>query len=122
MNVRPIVVGTIWRRLVSKLVMKGVGKEMSKYLNDFQFGVEVLGGAKAILHSVNRLLTERHDDESFSMLTLDFYNVFNLVDRSALLHEVRLRCPSISLWVEFLYGQAARLYLGSTHIRSSTWV
>jgi hypothetical protein len=46
------------------------------------------------------------------MLIVDFSNAFNMVDRSALLQEVRVRCPSISLWVEFLYGQAARLYLG----------
>ncbi|XP_052627549.1 uncharacterized protein LOC128134140 [Lactuca sativa] len=95
---------------------------MAKYLNDFQFGVGVSGGAEAILHSANRLLNERHDDKSLSMLTIDFSNAFNLVDRSALLHEVRLRCPSISLWVDFLYGQAARLCLGNTHIRSSTGV
>ncbi|MCI61124.1 hypothetical protein A2U01_0082380, partial [Trifolium medium] len=35
----PIAVGTIWRRLVSKVVMKGVGKDLAKYLNDFQFGL-----------------------------------------------------------------------------------
>ncbi|GJY77413.1 hypothetical protein Tco_0482529 [Tanacetum coccineum] len=29
-EIRPIAVGKIWRRLVSKLAMKGVGKEMSK--------------------------------------------------------------------------------------------
>ncbi|GKB51931.1 hypothetical protein Tco_0902684 [Tanacetum coccineum] len=46
-------VSTIWRRLVSKVSMKGVGKEMSKYLSDFQFGVEVSGGAEAVLHRVN---------------------------------------------------------------------
>jgi len=38
-EIRPIAVGTIWRRLVSKVAMKGVGKDMAKYLNDFQFGV-----------------------------------------------------------------------------------
>lgn len=43
-GIRPIVVGTIWRRLVSKVAMKGVGKEMTQYLNDFQFGVCVSGG------------------------------------------------------------------------------
>lgn len=32
---RPITIGTIWIHLVSKAVMKGVGKEMAKYLNDF---------------------------------------------------------------------------------------
>ena len=95
---------------------------MAKYLNDFQFGVGVLGGAEAVLRNINRVLSESHTDESLSMLTVDFSNAFNLVDRSALLHEVRLRCPSISLWVEFLYGQAARLYLGNTHIKSSTGV
>ncbi|GJS87392.1 hypothetical protein Tco_0770028 [Tanacetum coccineum] len=67
---------------------EGVGKEMSKYLSDFQFGVGVSGGAEAILHSVNRVLSEYHNDGSLAMLTVDFSNAFNLVDRSALLHEV----------------------------------
>ncbi|GJS64234.1 hypothetical protein Tco_0678798 [Tanacetum coccineum] len=51
-------------RLVSKVAMKGVGKEMSK------------------------LLSEYHNDGSLAMLTMDFSNAFNLVDRSALLYEV----------------------------------
>ncbi|KAL4583664.1 hypothetical protein LXL04_008246 [Taraxacum kok-saghyz] len=102
--------------------MKGVGKEMTKYLNDFQFGVGVSGGAEAVLHSVNRVMREHQADGSFSMLTVDFSNAFNVVDRSALLHEVRRRCHSISLWVDFLYGQAARLYIGDKHIWSATGV
>jgi len=121
-GIHPIAVGTIWRRLVSKVAMKVVGKDMAKYLNEFQFGVGVLGGAESILHSVNRLLNLRHEDGSLTMLTVDFSNAFNLVDRSALLREVRLRCPSISLWVEFLYGQAARLYLGDGQIMPATGV
>ncbi|KAJ0770727.1 putative reverse transcriptase domain, exostosin [Helianthus annuus] len=107
---------------ITAVAMKGVGKEMTKYLNDFQFGVGVSGGAEAILHSVNRVLSERHTDGSLAMLTVDFSNAFNQVDRSALLREVRMRCPSISLWVEFLYGQPARLYLGDGHIWSTTGV
>jgi hypothetical protein len=83
--------------------MNGVSKDATKYLNDFQFGVGISGGAEASLHSANRLLTQRHDDGSLAMLTVDFSNAFNMVDMSALLHEVRVRCPSISLWVEFLY-------------------
>nr|GEY04309.1 hypothetical protein [Tanacetum cinerariifolium] len=69
------------------VAMKGVGKEMSKYLSDFQFRVRVSGGAEAILHSVNRALSEYHNDGSLAMLNVDFSNAFNLVDRSALLHE-----------------------------------
>jgi len=92
------------------------------YSYDFQFGVGVSGGAETILHNVNRLLNLRHGDGSLTMLTVDFSNAFNLVDRSALLRDARLRCPSISLWVEFLYGQAASLYLGVGHIMSATGV
>ncbi|KAD3066955.1 hypothetical protein E3N88_34835 [Mikania micrantha] len=110
-GIRPIVVGMIWRRLVSKAAMRGVGKEMAKYLGDFQFGVGVPSGPEAVLHSANRFLNEFHSDGSLAMLTVDFTNAFNLVSRTALLHEVRTRCPSISLWVDFLYGQPARLYV-----------
>jgi hypothetical protein len=121
-GIRPIAVGTIWRRLVSKVAMKGVGKEMTNYLNDFQFGVGVSGGAEAVLHSANRVLNACHSDGSLAMLTVDFSNAFNLVDRTKLLREVRSRCPSISLWVEFLYGQASRLYVGDEYIWSTTGV
>ncbi|GJV79785.1 putative reverse transcriptase domain-containing protein [Tanacetum coccineum] len=86
------------------------------------YGVGVSGGAEAVLHSANRVLSEYHNDGSLAMLTVDFSNAFNLVDRLALLHEVRVRCPSISLWVDFLYGQATRLYIGDTHIWSPTGV
>ncbi|XP_021991104.1 uncharacterized protein LOC110887846 [Helianthus annuus] len=102
--------------------MKGVGKEMAKYLGDFQFGVGIPCGAEAVLHSANRFLNEYHQDGSLAMLTVDFSNAFNLVDRTALLYEVRKRCPSISTWVDFLYGQPARLYVGDEYIWSFTGV
>nr|GEZ78006.1 hypothetical protein [Tanacetum cinerariifolium] len=89
-EIQPIAVGTIWRRLVSKVAMKGVGKEMLKYLSDFQFGVGVLGSAESILHSINWVFSEYHNDGSLAMLTVDFSNAFNLMDRSALLHELLL--------------------------------
>lgn len=69
-GIRPIAVGTIWRRLVSKVAMKGVGKDMVKYLNDFQFGVGVSGGAEAVLHSANRVLCKNHDNGSLTLLAV----------------------------------------------------
>nr|GEW42766.1 hypothetical protein [Tanacetum cinerariifolium] len=41
----------------------------------------------AILHNVNRVLSEYHNDGSLAMLTVDFSNAFNLGDRSELLDE-----------------------------------
>ena len=55
-DIRPIAVGTVWRRLVSKVASSSVGDSMNSYLQDFQFGVGVPGGCEAVLHSVNRLI------------------------------------------------------------------
>ncbi|GJX36459.1 hypothetical protein Tco_0248016 [Tanacetum coccineum] len=54
-GIRPIVVGTIWRRLVSKVSVVMIGHSLDGYLNDLQFGVRVPGGGEAILHVVNLL-------------------------------------------------------------------
>ena len=121
-GIRPIAVGGIWRRLVSKVAMRKIGKEMSAYLGDFQYGVGVPNGAEAILHSANRFLNAFRDDGSLAMLTVDFSNAFNMVDRTILLREVSIRCPSIYQWVQFLYAQPARLYVGDTCIGAYTGV
>lgn len=77
--------------------MKEVCKDMTKYLIDFQFSVGVSSGAEAIFPCANKVSSHRHGDDSLIMFTIDFFIPFNLVDRSALLREVRLRCPFISL-------------------------
>ncbi|KAD4178261.1 hypothetical protein E3N88_26852 [Mikania micrantha] len=119
-GIRPIAVGGIWRRLVSKVAMKKVGKEMTQYLGDHQFGVGVPNGAEAVLHSANRFLNSFHADGSLALLTVDFSNAFNMVDRTTFLQEVHQRCPSIYQWVQFLYAQPARLYVGNECIGATT--
>ncbi|GJS42873.1 hypothetical protein Tco_0567916 [Tanacetum coccineum] len=57
-GIRPIVVGTVWRRLVSKVSAVMISHSLDDYLDDLQFGVGVSGGSEAILHAVNRLIEE----------------------------------------------------------------
>nr|GEU75720.1 putative reverse transcriptase domain-containing protein [Tanacetum cinerariifolium] len=83
-EIRPIVVGIIWRRLISKVAMKGLGKEMSKYLSDFQFGVRVSSDVEAVLHSVNRVVSGYHSEGSLAMLIVDF-SVHKIRDNCKLL-------------------------------------
>ncbi|GJR22592.1 hypothetical protein Tco_0971119 [Tanacetum coccineum] len=108
--VSPIAVGTVWRRLVSKVASSSIGNSMNTYLHDFQFGVGIPGGCEAVLHSVNRLIESKGNEVGLSMLLVDFKNAFNLVDRGVLLRKTGLRLPSISPWVEFCYARPARLY------------
>lgn len=121
-GIRPIAVGTVWRRLVSKVAAQAVGKDMSTYLGDFQFGVGVPCGGESILHSVNRILHQKGNSSSMTMLLVDFSNAFNLVSRSAMLQEVRIHCPSISKWVDFCYSQPPRLYYNDSTLSSAQGV
>nr|GFA59308.1 putative reverse transcriptase domain-containing protein [Tanacetum cinerariifolium] len=89
-----------------------IGHSLDGYLNDLQFGIGVSGGGEGILHAVNRMIEDRGDDVSLSMLLMDLKNAFNLVDRKVMLEEVRLCCPDISRWVEFYYSSPAKLYYG----------
>ncbi|XP_026428293.1 uncharacterized protein LOC113324185 [Papaver somniferum] len=116
-GLRPIAVGTIWRRLCSKLAATSVTKDMTEYLA-YQYGVGIPCGGEGILHSANRLLELMGADHTRSMLLIDFSNAFNLVDRSTIIKEVRTHCPSISYWVEFCYAKPARLYY-QDHVLSS---
>ncbi|GKB90525.1 hypothetical protein Tco_0962797 [Tanacetum coccineum] len=101
-GIRPIAVGTVWRRLVFKVSAVLIGHSLDGYFHDLQFSVGVSGGGEAILHTVNRLIEGRGDDIGLSMMLVDFKNAFNLVDREVMLEEVRHRCPAISRWVWYL--------------------
>nr|GEX75790.1 hypothetical protein [Tanacetum cinerariifolium] len=86
----PIVVGTVWRCLVSKVSAIMIGHSLDSYLDGLQFGVGVAGGSEAILHSVNHLIEACEDDIGLSMLLVDFKNAFNLVDREAILYHAHM--------------------------------
>ncbi|GJZ46048.1 hypothetical protein Tco_0593644 [Tanacetum coccineum] len=111
-GIRPIAVGTVWRRLVSKVSALMIGHSLDGYLDDLQFDVGVSGGSEAILYVVNRLIEGRGNDVGLSMFLVDFKNVFNLVDQEIMLREVLLRCPAISRWVELCYSNPTRFHYG----------
>lgn len=46
-RIRPIDVGSIWTRMISKVAILVVDKDVAQYHNEFKFGVGVLGGVKA---------------------------------------------------------------------------
>ncbi|GJS64283.1 hypothetical protein Tco_0678847 [Tanacetum coccineum] len=86
-GIRPIAIDTIWRRLVSKVIVVLIGHSLDGYFNDLQFGVGVSGGGKTILHAMNHLIEGRRDDVGLSMLLVDLKNAFNLVDQEVMLEE-----------------------------------
>jgi hypothetical protein len=55
-GVRPIAVGEVWRRLVSKCANSYVSSTAASVMSPLQVGVSVQNGAEAIVHRVNDLV------------------------------------------------------------------
>ncbi|GJX31972.1 putative reverse transcriptase domain-containing protein [Tanacetum coccineum] len=91
-GIRPIAVGTVWRRLVSKVSATMIGHSLDGYLDGLQFGVGGSRRVEALIHAV--IVWLRYVEES------------------------RIRCPAISRWVGFCYSSPARLYYGEHSIWS----
>lgn len=121
-GIRPIAVGLTLRRLVSKVALAGVLPAVSEYLQPHQVGVGVRGGAEGLVHALNRLIADQQDSPDLVVVSLDFQNAFNTVDRNRMLAEVVRHCPSISHYVEMTYGCAARQYVGPHVVESTTGV
>nr|GEZ34997.1 hypothetical protein [Tanacetum cinerariifolium] len=69
-GIRPISVGTVWRRLVSKVASSSNGISMNTYLQDFQFGVGIPGSCEDVLHSVNRLVESKGNEWRLATLLI----------------------------------------------------
>lgn len=108
-GIRLIIVGSIYRWLVSKVAMKWVRNDVAWYLNNFSFVVRVSSGAEAILQSGNKVLSKRHGDDSLIMLALDLTNAFKFVDRLAMLGKLGVRKFSCGLNLSMAKIQFYRL-------------
>jgi hypothetical protein len=121
-GIRPIVVGEVIRRLVSKICVSEVSFDAMKYLQPLQLGVGVQGGCEAVLHSFNRCIRSSDLDPNSILSLVDFKNAFNEVNRNSFLIEVQSKFPSIFPWVSFCYSSAAPLFFENCTIYASTGV
>eukprot|EP00884_Botryococcus_braunii_P023022 jgi/Botrbrau1/9403/Bobra.0252s0028.1 len=94
-GIRPIAVGSIFRRLASKVAARAALPVVGPHLRPLQVGVGVRGGGEALVHVLHRVVEARKDDQSVSLLQLDFQNAFNLVSRAKFLSQIRALCPAL---------------------------
>jgi hypothetical protein len=121
-GIRPIVVGEVFRRLISKLCVSAVSHDVTEYLEPLQLGVGVQGGCEAVLHSFNRSIRNSELDHDSILSLVDFKNAFNEVNRDYFLQEVKSKFPRIYPWVAFCYSIEAPLFFEDHIIYASTGV
>jgi hypothetical protein len=121
-GLRPIVVGLVLRRLVSKVAVTLALPGVSPYLQPLQLGVTAPGGAEAAVHAFTRFVETYGDSPDFTAAFLDISDAFGSVRRDAFLRQVAALVPGLLPWVQYCYTQPATLFLGSMTLFSTTGV
>ena len=116
-GLRPIAVGEVLRRLVSKCLATLAHCQALAHLSPLQLGVSVRGGCEAIVHATSHLMSSLQGDERWTLL-LDFTNAFNSISRQAMFVEFRRHLPGLSAWMESCYSCQPLLHLGQDIIHS----
>ena len=115
-GVRPIAVGSVWRRLAAKCANAYAIKRLESHLSPLQLGVGVKGGAEAAIHSARRFLQSMSPGNF--MIKLDFSNAFNSLRRDSMLEAVLREIPEIYNFCSLSYAENSILFFHDFEISS----
>ena len=108
-EVRPIGIGEILRRLMGKCVAEVVGNDVQLAGGALQTCTGIEAGIEAAVHAMTRIF---EDEKTEGVLLIDALNAFNLLCRNNSLEYVKHRCPTMYRFLHNTYQSPSRLHLG----------
>ncbi|XP_057308561.1 uncharacterized protein LOC130646916 [Hydractinia symbiolongicarpus] len=73
-------------------------------------------GCEIAVHAMNDIF---NNDDCEGVLQIDAKNAFNSLNRSVMIHNIKIICPTIATYVSYCYSRPARIYvLGGAEILS----
>ena len=122
-DIRPAVVGNVFRRLAAKVGCYAVSRVVSHELLPIQLGVSVKGGAEAAFHAVRTFITNNIDSSDHKIIVmLDMMNAFNSVQRDFVLRTCLDRTPEIAKRSFLAYSKPSSVIASGHSITTSTGV
>lgn len=106
-GVRPIAVGELLFRLIAKVLLRHYFKP--DMLLPVQLGVGSRGGTEPIVRAVERALADDLPQRYTHLVSLDFANAFNTVDRCELAAALRDYAPALYRSGRWMYGRPTKL-------------
>ena len=115
-GVKPAGIGEILRRVIGKIVMKLLKRDVLKATGSLQFCTGQDAGSEEAIHAVYKMFNKESTE---AVLMVDASNAFNAINREAFLHNTKILCPSISTHVNNCNSSPADLYIqGGRSIKS----
>ena len=93
-GVRLIGIGKIWRRMLTKCVLKVAGSEAKNACGNAQLSAGLEAGIEDAVHAARSLWEDAAETEEWGFLLVDAANAFNAGNRITTLWATRHRWPS----------------------------
>ena len=121
-GIRPVAIGSTFRRLPAKLAARYGQAALSAYLRPVQLGVGTPGGCEALVHAAREFVSSarRSSDQPTVLVKVDLSNAYNSVNRADCLSEIRDKCPQIYPMMRQGYGFSSSIFYGTKRILSHT--
>ena len=117
-GIRPIAVGTTFRRLITKTGLKSVSRGLGTFFRPNQLGYSSKGGCEAAVHAARHYITSNPLNKVF--LKLDIKNAFNCINRDIFLQRVKEKIPSLFNLFLQAYSNPSHLFYRDKIISSET--
>ena len=121
-DVRPIAVGEVLRRLTSKCLCSAVRSDAQRFFGSLQVGVACPLVLEAAIHTISQYCERNAASTSKIVMTIDFHNAFNSLDRNALLAACRRDFPTLAAWASWCYSVPPRLLYNERVVNSTAGV
>ena len=107
-NVRPIGVGKMLRRIVGKTIAWALNDDIQESGGSLQVSTGLKGGAEAAIHSMKKMFEQ---DSTDAVILVDAENAFNKLNRSVALHNIQYMCPNFATVLINTYRRPSRLFI-----------
>jgi hypothetical protein len=107
-GVRPIAIGEVSRRIISKAILSVVKRDVLEATGSTQLCAGLEAGCEAAVHAMKAVLD---DDSTQAALLVDAQNAFNLLNRQLALVNMHHICPSIAALLTNIYREDASLFV-----------
>ena len=118
-SIRPIAVGTTWRRLCGKIALSIVSEKASNYFNSYQLGVGTPFGTEIIVHTIRQVVNANKENDDFVLFQADFTNAFNNCSRPNFINLVEKEFPEILPFVCLCYCFDPKLFVSCSNVIDS---
>ena len=94
---RPIGIGEVLRRIISKCIMKTAREDTMKVVGNLQLCAGQQVGAEAAVHTAKEIFV---DKECEAVLLVDASNAFSTLNRQAMMRNISVLSPTIATYVK----------------------